>query len=203
MTKVNPPPQLRIPKELQKNPEVTNFFLQMNTILRQLWVRSGGNEDLFEVLQRLIDSAIQLLHYSLDRPLPEQSDADVLESLFLSTPDVEQVKPVTAPTMQEEGGNNVSLSIQLPAEEDLEVITTSSSIESAGNQVIICENTAVINVRLNPFPDEGETVIIKRRGTNVYAIADTAIVDGDYSASLLLPYDSQTLVYANGEWSIV
>lgn len=43
--KVNPPPQVRIPDQFIKDPEIRQFFEQQRQILFQLWKRTGGSED--------------------------------------------------------------------------------------------------------------------------------------------------------------
>lgn len=43
--KVNPPPQLRIPKQFLGDREIVAFFDQQITILRQLYDRTGGASD--------------------------------------------------------------------------------------------------------------------------------------------------------------
>lgn len=55
MSKVNPPPQLRIPEGLvvngrtgQPDRESFSYLRQINTILWQLWVRTGGGDDNIE-----------------------------------------------------------------------------------------------------------------------------------------------------------
>jgi len=45
---VNPPPLLRIPESLRKDPAVFAYEEQKNTIIFQLYNRSGGNTDLVE-----------------------------------------------------------------------------------------------------------------------------------------------------------
>lgn len=42
---VNPPPKLQIPKEFQGNALTTSYFRQIETILFQLWKRTGGTTD--------------------------------------------------------------------------------------------------------------------------------------------------------------
>ena len=42
---VNPPPQLRIPKQFMQDRETLAFFDQQRTILFQLWSKLGGNTD--------------------------------------------------------------------------------------------------------------------------------------------------------------
>ena len=42
---VNPPPTLRIPRSFISDPEVRAFIEQQNTIIFQLWNRTGGDTD--------------------------------------------------------------------------------------------------------------------------------------------------------------
>lgn len=42
MANVNPPP-LRIPKAVLADPETAGFFLELLTVIRQLWIRTGGS----------------------------------------------------------------------------------------------------------------------------------------------------------------
>jgi hypothetical protein len=42
---VNPPPQLRIPRQFMQDRETLAFFDQQRTILFQLWSKLGGNTD--------------------------------------------------------------------------------------------------------------------------------------------------------------
>lgn len=42
MAKVNPPP-LQIPKAIFADPEIAGFFLELLTVIRQLWIRTGGS----------------------------------------------------------------------------------------------------------------------------------------------------------------
>lgn len=42
---VNPPPLLRIPRKFLEDPEIRAFIDQQNTIIFQLWNRTGGNVD--------------------------------------------------------------------------------------------------------------------------------------------------------------
>lgn len=44
-TKVNPPPQLKLPRAFQKDSEIEKFFISQNRILFQLWTRTGGSTD--------------------------------------------------------------------------------------------------------------------------------------------------------------
>lgn len=51
MSKVNPPPALRLPPSLAQNQEARVYFEQINKILFQLWARTGGgNDDINDLL---------------------------------------------------------------------------------------------------------------------------------------------------------
>lgn len=47
MTSVNPPP-LKTPKAFLKDAEVAGWIKELTTIIRQLWARTGGNDDFIE-----------------------------------------------------------------------------------------------------------------------------------------------------------
>jgi len=48
MAQVNPPPQLKIPREFITDAEKFPYFRGIETILFQLWNRTGGDDDLIE-----------------------------------------------------------------------------------------------------------------------------------------------------------
>jgi hypothetical protein len=51
MSRVNPPPALRLPPSLAQNQEARVYFEQINKILFQLWARTGGgNDDINDLL---------------------------------------------------------------------------------------------------------------------------------------------------------
>lgn len=53
---VNPPPQLRIPSQFASNDEQFAFFRQINTILFQLWNRTGGSTDAIDDAEQTLTS---------------------------------------------------------------------------------------------------------------------------------------------------
>ncbi len=55
MSKVNPPPSLRIPPTLAQLQDTRVYFEQINRILFQLWTRTGGGNDTVSDLE---DSAL-------------------------------------------------------------------------------------------------------------------------------------------------
>ncbi len=44
-TKVNPPPQVRIPDKFFNDPDTRSFFERQQLIIFQLWQRTGGSND--------------------------------------------------------------------------------------------------------------------------------------------------------------
>lgn len=71
---VNPPPRLRIPKAFQGDPEVREYLRQVDTILFQLWRKTGGTSDPISDLENInvsgFNSQVQQLRKELDG-LPE------------------------------------------------------------------------------------------------------------------------------------
>lgn len=219
MTQVNPPPQIRIPRELQGSAEVRNFFESINTVLRQLWVRSGGEVDSLEELLKTVQSILRSLLYSRDtqpeQPDPLQSlfvesDNDSLPTAFITDDNTslpsavikeEQTSSFTINSLDE---RDVLPQITLP-EEEADIVVTAGTITATGEQVIVCENTDILNVRVNPYPNEGERLIIKRRGANVYITSDTNNIDGKFNLSMIdeTNTDTLTLLYANNNWSTI
>lgn len=56
MAQVNPPPQLNIPPNLLKDRQTRDYLRQIETILFQLYNRTGGNTDIVEDSQQNITS---------------------------------------------------------------------------------------------------------------------------------------------------
>lgn len=53
---VNPPPRLEIPKQFLSDPVTVAYFRQVDTILFQLWRKTGGSEDPISDLSNTIIS---------------------------------------------------------------------------------------------------------------------------------------------------
>jgi hypothetical protein len=84
-----------------------------------------------------------------------------------------------------------------PIQEALEV---NGDITSAGFQTFICTNTTAITITLNTRPSDGETVHVKVRDAQGTI---SGAIDGTTSLVLATQYDSATLVYLSGEWSVI
>jgi hypothetical protein len=56
MANVNPPPQLRMPVEFSSNARVRSYLDNINTILFQLWQRTGGGDDAIENQEQTLTS---------------------------------------------------------------------------------------------------------------------------------------------------
>ncbi len=57
MAIVNPPPQLKIPENILKDPQWLAYERQRDIIIFQLWQRTGGNVDVIEDSQQNITSS--------------------------------------------------------------------------------------------------------------------------------------------------
>lgn len=75
---VNPPPQLRIPDKFTSDAEQFSFFRQINTILFQLWTRTGGSSDLIAsppgASGPVLSSQIALINERLGSGIPVTID---------------------------------------------------------------------------------------------------------------------------------
>jgi hypothetical protein len=88
---VNPPPQLKIPKAFLQDREVRAFIQQQNTILFQLYNRSGGSNDSVSSLENFstsgFSSEVQFLQQQLNG-LPEltiDSSGFTVDTTFITT----------------------------------------------------------------------------------------------------------------------
>jgi hypothetical protein len=61
--KVNPPPQLRIPSQFIRDNETREYVRQIETILFQLWQRTGGESDIIDASLNIANQSTQ--SYSL------------------------------------------------------------------------------------------------------------------------------------------
>ena len=71
MAKVNPPPQLDLPKEFLASRPIRDYMRQIEVILFQLWQRVGGDTDIIEVIEKeisVISDDVVINSASLVRP---------------------------------------------------------------------------------------------------------------------------------------
>ena len=85
----------------------------------------------------------------------------------------------------------------------VEVISTGTDFTTTGDQVIICTNTLAVTITLNPTPDDGESVHIKRQNTGTVTVSGS--VDGGTTLAIGGRYSAPHLIFtlAAGEWSII
>ncbi len=79
---------------------------------------------------------------------------------------------------------------------DVEII--SADFTTSRNQIIICQNTSVIDVTLDPNAIEEDQIHIKRTRDVVNVIGN---IDGDTSKKINVKYFSMHLVFNGVEWS--
>ena len=154
-TKVNPPPQLRMPEDFYNDPVKRSFFERQNTILFQLWNRTGGSED-------FIDDSEQALTSTGSRVARNAAKINALEKAGF----------------------------------DIEIITADFTTNK--NQVIICNNTSLITVTLDPNAIEEDQVHIKRSNDVVDVVGD---IDGFNSKRINVKYFSMHIIFNGTEWN--
>lgn len=152
---VNPPPQLQIPPEFLKDKVVSDYLRQINTILFQLFQRTGGTTDEISNSKETITSTSSRVSRNASR----------INSLELK---------------------------------EFEIVSTNTSLTAEEFQIIICKNTASINVTLDPQAIENDEVHIKRRGGEIVVIGS---IDGFTNKTINVLNYSMHLVYDGVDWS--
>lgn len=79
-----------------------------------------------------------------------------------------------------------------------EVISTTADLTTSEFQIIICKNTASINIILDPKAIENDEVHIKRRGGEINVIGS---IDGVINKLINVPNYSMHLVFDGTDWS--
>ena len=179
MAKVDPF-VIPIPRAMHEDPEVRFYHEYLNKFLHDLWVRTGGGDDLIR------DEGIKELY-------PWQS---------LTDEEPESVAGIYGRIGQtEEQTSNPYSNINL--QDKTEILAISGDYTTTGDQIIICANTSSITVTLNPSPQDGEEVHVKRQNTGAVVISGD--IDGQTSITPVIRYDSPHLVYTidADEWSFV
>ncbi len=89
MTDVNPPPSLRVPTKILQDDELAPYFRQLNFIVYQSWLRSGGSSDDVQNLQMFNYSNNGLIHeirqvVGSGNPLTSDCDTFTVDSDFFT-----------------------------------------------------------------------------------------------------------------------
>jgi hypothetical protein len=137
-TAVNPPPQLRIPKSLARDEQAFQYFREIQTILFQLWTRTGGPDD------------------SVESTANENIDTDALFGLVGRVDELESRDVFTVTTTHETSGNEIvictdSATVSLnPAPNDQEIVTINRQagiVQINGNGKLVNGSTLVRMIR--------------------------------------------------------
>jgi hypothetical protein len=92
---------------------------------------------------------------------------------------------------------NAALQNKIP---EYEVVQVTANSVALGGQILICRNTANIDITLNPNAQIGDFVYIKRRGSNVTVLGN---VEGTMSTSLTSSTHSLHLCFDGTDWSTI
>ena len=180
MAKVDPF-VIPIPRAILEDKELRFYHEYLNKFLHDLWVRTGGGND------NIRDEGVKELY-------PWQA---------LTDEEPESVAGIYGRVVQSEESDlsNLYSTNNFPTEK--EIVSISGNYTTTGDQIIICTNTSSITVTLNPTPQDGEEVHIKRQNTGTVVISGD--IDGQTSITPTIRYDSPHLVYTidADEWSIV
>ncbi len=138
--KVNPPPQLQIPKAILADREWLAYERQRDTILFQLWQRMGGNTDIIDDTQQNVTGASSRVSRNAARINSlELKEFEIVTALTNTTTDRNQIIICknTSP---------IEVTLDPQAVEDDEV-----HIKRRGEQVIVIglidgDNDQIINV---------------------------------------------------------
>ena len=152
---VNPPPGLRIPKAFLGDAETREYISQLNTIIFQLYNRTGGVSDSVENSQQNITS-------SSSRTSRNSAKINSLEL------------------------------------KEFEIVNTTVDVVVKEFQVLICKNTASIDVTLDTQAIENDEVHIKRRGGSINVIGS---IDGFTNRTINVLNYSMHLVFDGADWS--
>lgn len=152
---VNPPPQLVTPKAYFQDGEQREYHRQLQTIIFQLYRRTGGVNDAVEDSQQNITS-------SSSRTSRNSAKINSLEL------------------------------------KEFEIVNTSVSLTTEEFQIIICKNTAPIEVTLDTQAIENDEVHIKRRGKKITVIGS---IDGFTNMIINVKNYSMHLVFDGIDWS--
>ena len=152
---VNPPPSMKSPRSWQGDPEIVAYYKNVDRMMLQLWLRTGGSDD-------LVDDAAQSITSSSSRISRNAAKINALEKVAF----------------------------------DVEIIT--EDFTTNRNQIIICKNTRLIPVTLDPQAVVEDTVHIKRTDKAVNVVGT---IDGFTNKMINVQYFSLHLVFNGLDWS--
>lgn len=95
---VNPPPGLKIPKAFLEDKEIRSYFERQNTILFQLWARTGGSTDIVAGKQVIEITNVDLFLTEFNKLIAVEAD----------TTDVDIFLP---PITEDDVGEQIDVSI--------------------------------------------------------------------------------------------
>lgn len=199
MANVNPPPIPRIPRQFLQDVETRGFFQEVQRILFQLWLRSGGGSDAiqnasgiseFDGVDGLIDRIEELealdvgSHKNLEdlealEPSYYENLIDRLEELESAFDD---------PVVYSEESNVIEIGSAITA------YTTTGD-----EDIIICNNSAALTITMTTPEDGHKTTYIRRDA----AVSLVGTLNGGTPTSIPSKYDILDVYYTidGGEFS--
>ena len=102
---------------------------------------------------------------------------------------------------QNKKDTNINFNFQNKKDEDL-IVVTQSDFTTTEAMTVVSDGTSDIIITLNPNPDDGEKVIIKRAGLGVITLASAKTVNTLKNYTITTIYDNITLLFlgVKNEW---
>lgn len=125
-TLVNPPPQLKIPDKFFNDPDIRSYFERQNTILFQLWQRTGGAFDAVAGKQIVTLANSDLI-----------LDSSAYGSLIIVDASDNTVQITLPPISADTSGESVDVAV-IDATNDVTVAT-------AGSETVLGDTSVLLN----------------------------------------------------------
>ena len=179
MNQVNPPPLLRVPSEFQRNGETRSFVEQLQTIVFQLYNRTGGDIDNIDALIAAVELLIKNVN-DLESVNASQVDPNKLKSSIdklsriVDDIDLQTVTDTGNETTNDVVLDNSSLIIKDPQGNQLGRISNAIQTGDFG-LVIVAEDADTLRNR--PATLAGSSVLL---GTETLEAVFNGAEDGNF-----------------------
>ena len=170
MTLVNPPPHLKIPQAFLKDNEVLTYFQNKDLIIYQLWLRSGGADDLSDdtdlnVLNQIGLEQIEGVENNiLPFPIDVSERLEQLENSVSSNNTLETLEAVQE-LLAIPGNSRVADPVEL-----IFTPVTANYTLDADDDVIYCDSASPFTITLLAEAAAHKLVIIKNFGAGTVTL---------------------------------
>jgi hypothetical protein len=194
---VNPPPMLRVPKAFIVDPEIRAFIEQQNTIIFQLWNRTGGDVDLVEEggsgsEQNRIDIDLNRIDIDINAGHIADNTAAIGVNAGLIADNTADIG-TNAGDISTNAGDISDLQYKA-----FDVVEVLADVTLEEFKIAICRNTTPITITLKLLPVLGDEIQVKRSGAEVTVIG---LIDGLNDQVINVLNWSSHYVFNGTDWS--